>query len=126
MLLLDAAAQDCEEYSVDCELQARARRDNLTLLLRDIDSSESMTALTAAGGACTAAGAECSTVLDRKQKEVEESWQLKVEQSESLLLLSQNSNGCTKPRNPRHFDGIEGGRKCVSDVFTHKNSGSCI
>ena len=24
------------------------------------------------------------------------------------------------------FDGVEGGRKRVSDVFTHKNSGSCI
>ena len=32
----------------------------------------------------------------------------------------------TKPRNPRHFDGLEGGRKRVSDTFTHKNSGSCI
>ena len=29
-----------------------------------------------------------------------------------------------KPRNPRHFDGIEGGRKRVSDTFTHKNNGS--
>ena len=34
--------------------------------------------------------------------------------------------GKPKPRNPRHFDGIEGGRKRVSDTFTHKNSGSCI
>ena len=33
--------------------------------------------------------------------------------------------GMPKPRNPRHFDGIEGGRKRVSDTFTHKNSGSC-
>ena len=32
--------------------------------------------------------------------------------------------GIAKPRNPRHFDGIEGGRKRVSDTFTHKNSGS--
>ena len=32
--------------------------------------------------------------------------------------------GETKPRNPRHFDGIEGGRKRVSDTFTHKNNGS--
>ena len=27
-------------------------------------------------------------------------------------------------RNPRNFDGIEGGRKRLSDTFTHKNSGS--
>ena len=25
-----------------------------------------------------------------------------------------------------HFDCIEGGRKRVSDIFTHRNSGSCI
>ena len=31
-----------------------------------------------------------------------------------------------KPRNPRHFAGIEGGRKRDLDTFTHKNSGSCI
>ena len=30
-----------------------------------------------------------------------------------------------KPRNPRHFGTIEGGRQRVSDTFTHKNSGSC-
>ena len=31
-----------------------------------------------------------------------------------------------KPRNPRHSDGIEGGRTRISDTFTHKNSGSCL
>ena len=30
-----------------------------------------------------------------------------------------------KPRNPRHFDGIKGGRKRVSDVFVGKDSVSC-
>ena len=30
-----------------------------------------------------------------------------------------------KPRNPCHVDRFEGGRKRVSDTFTHKNSGSC-
>ena len=34
--------------------------------------------------------------------------------------------GVPKPRNPRHFDRFEGGRKRVSDIFTHKNSDSCI
>ena len=28
--------------------------------------------------------------------------------------------------NPRHFQAIEGGRKRVSDTFTHKNSGTCL
>ena len=32
--------------------------------------------------------------------------------------------GGAKPRNPRHFDRFEGGRKRVSDTSTHKNSGS--
>ena len=31
-----------------------------------------------------------------------------------------------KQLNPRYLDGFEGGRKRVSDTFTHKNSGSCI
>ena len=31
-----------------------------------------------------------------------------------------------KPRNPRDFEAIAGGRKRVSDTFTHKNSGSCM
>ena len=32
--------------------------------------------------------------------------------------------GCVraKPRNPRHFDGIGGGRKRISDAFIDKNS----
>ena len=34
--------------------------------------------------------------------------------------------GGTKPRNPRQFEAIEGGRTRVSHTFTHKNSGSCI
>ena len=32
----------------------------------------------------------------------------------------------SNPRNPRHFEAIEGGRKRGSDTFTHKNSVSCI
>ena len=34
--------------------------------------------------------------------------------------------GKAKPRNPRDFEAIGGGRKRGSDTFTHKNSGSCI
>ena len=41
-------------------------------------------------------------------------------------LKSLGRLGEAKPRNPGHFDGIEGGRKRVSDTLTHKNSGSCI
>ena len=33
-----------------------------------------------------------------------------------------NRKGGTKPRNPRNFDGIRGGRKCVSRHFIDKNS----
>ena len=32
------------------------------------------------------------------------------------------AEGPTKPRNPRHFDGIRGGRKFVSDVFMDRDS----
>ena len=37
------------------------------------------------------------------------------------LVLS----GTAKPRNPRHFDGIGGGRKRVSYVFMDKRNVSC-
>ena len=43
-----------------------------------------------------------------------------------LLADLQGLFGEPKPRNPRHFDSIEGGRKRVSDTFTHKNSDSSI
>ena len=40
--------------------------------------------------------------------------------------VGRGSHRRPKPRKPRHFDGIKGGRKRDSDTFTHKNSGSCI
>ena len=47
--------------------------------------------------------------------------------SESIAQWSGiTALGTSKPRNPRHLDGIKGWRKRVSDIFTHKNSGSCI
>ena len=33
-------------------------------------------------------------------------------------------DGEANPRNPRHFDRFECGRKRLSDTFTHRNSGS--
>ena len=38
--------------------------------------------------------------------------------------LLHDRRGRPKPRNPRHFDDIKGGRKRDSYIFTHKNSGS--
>ena len=40
-------------------------------------------------------------------------------------MNGMNGMNGAKPLNPRHFDRFEGGRKRVSDTFTHKNSGSC-
>ena len=47
----------------------------------------------------------------------------------SVRVERRRSTQCTsdaKPRNPCHVDRFEGGRKRVSDTFTHKNSVSCI
>ncbi len=35
------------------------------------------------------------------------------------------AGGVSKPRNPRHFNMFEGGRKCVSTFFIDKNSVPC-
>ena len=48
--------------------------------------------------------------------------------AEDRLVVMPEDVECSiaKPRNPRHFQAIEGGRKRVSDTFTHKNRDSSI
>ena len=46
--------------------------------------------------------------------------------AESTIVNLRQQISDTNPRNPRHFDGIKGGRKRVPDTFTHKNNGSCM
>ena len=57
---------------------------------------------------------------DKLEKEVEEK-----EKQRDAEVKEEKKRRTTNPRNPRHFNIIEGGRKRVSTTFMDKNSVSC-